>query len=339
MDYPKVSILIPTLNSGLVLDECLKSIVDQDYPDGKIEIIVGDGGSTDKTLDIAGKYNTKIVQNPLKTAESGKMIALRNATGDFCVLVDSDNRLPDKNWLNEMIAPLLSHSEAVGSEPWEYTWRKEDGFITRYCALMGMNDPVVYFFGNYDRMNLLTGKWTETLHEEKDFEKYLLVKFDKRGIPTIGANGTVFRTKFLKDTVEGDYLFDIDVLASYIEMNGSVDFIKVKNGIIHTYCESDILKFAKKQNRRIKDFLYHRAIGDRKYDWGYSRLGGLLKFILSGVTVFPLIYQAVKGYTKKKDTAWFFHPLACEITLLEYGLGTISGFFKKAEVSREGWKQ
>jgi len=339
MDYPKISILIPTLNAGSVLENCLRSIEIQDYPKDKVDIILGDGGSTDKTLEIGKRYGVRIVQNSLKTGESGKMVALKEAAGEFCALVDSDNILPTKNWLKEMINPLLNNPEAVGSEPWEYTWRKEDGFITRYCALIGMNDPMVYFFGNYDRLNLLTGKWTEVLHEEKDFGGYILARFDKRGIPTIGANGTVFRTKFLRDNVNGDYLFDIDILSSFIQKNGSVDFVKVKNGIIHTYCERDIGKFAKKQRRRIKDFLYHKSVGDRKYDWESSKSGGLIKFILSCVLIFPLVYQSFKGYAKKKDSAWFFHPLACWITLWEYGLGYISGFFKKEEVSREGWKQ
>ncbi|MBW6441646.1 glycosyltransferase family 2 protein [Patescibacteria group bacterium] len=338
-EYPKISILTPTLNSESVLEDCLKSISIQDYPKEKIEIIIADGGSVDKTLEIAQKYGAVIVENRLKTGEAGKKVALDHSTGEFCALIDSDNILPDEKWLKEMIEPLLNHSEAVGSEPWKYTWRKKDGFITRYCALIGMNDPLVHFLGNYDRMNLLTGKWTEVSRDEKDMGDYLLVNFDNRGIPTIGANGTVFRKSFLKDNVRGDYLFDIDVLAEYVQRNGSVSFIKVKNGIIHTFCESNIGKFAKKQRRRVKDFLYHRSVGDRKYDWEGSNSFGILKFILSCVLVFPLFFQAFRGYFKKKDFAWFFHPLACWITLWEYGWGYIFGFFKKEEITREGWGQ
>ena len=339
MEYPKVSILIPTLNAQSVLENCLKSIEMQDYPKDMIEIIIADGGSKDGTLDIGRKYSARILNNPLKTAEAGKMVALREASGDFCALIDSDNILPHSDWLKRMIEPLIENPSVVGSEPWEYMWRKDDGFITRYCALIGMNDPMVYFLGNYDRMNLLSGKWTEVKCEEKDLGKYILVKFDKKGIPTVGANGTVFRTAFLKDNVDGDYLFDIDVLSSFIQKNGSVYFIKVKNGIIHTYCEGDIGKFARKQRRRVKDFLFHKSIGDRKYDWESSTSGGLFKFILSCLLVFPLIYQALKGYTKKKDFAWFFHSLACWITLWEYGMGYISSFIKNEEVNRDSWKQ
>jgi len=339
MEYPKVSFLIPTLNAESVLEDCLKSISIQNYPKDKVEVLIADGGSEDNTLELAKKYKAKVINNRLKTAEAGKMTALKASAGEFCAFVDSDNRLPDKTWLKDMIEPLINHVDVVGSEPWEYTWRKSDGFITRYCALIGMNDPMVHFLGNYDRVNLLTGKWTEVPHEEEDLGKYILVKFDNRGIPTIGANGTIFRTQFLKSAVHGDYLFDIDILSEFIQKEGSVKFIKLKRGIIHTYCENDILKFARKQRRRVRDFLYHKSVGDRKYNWEKSSTRGIIKFVLASVTIIPLFCQATKGYLKKRDLAWFFHPLACEITLWEYSSGAFISLFKKQQASRKGWKQ
>lgn len=340
MDWPKVSIITPTLNAAAVLEKELASVVSQDYPTEKIEIIIADGGSTDTTVEVAKKYGAKVVENPLKTGEAGKAVGVRASSGEFIALIDSDNILPTNTWLKEMIAPLLENPQAVGSEPWEYTWRKEDSFITRYSALIGMNDPFVHFLGNYDRMNLLTGKWTEVPHEEEDRGEYLLVTLDKRGVPTIGANGTVFRAEFLKQNLTGDYLFDIDIIAKAIKEQGSVQFIKTKNGIIHTFCEASVGKFARKQRRRVRDFLYHKSVKkDREFDWETGSNLGMVKFLGSCVTVVPLFFQAIKGYSKKRDLAWFFHPLACEFTLWEYGWGTIRGMFKKSELTREGWKQ
>ncbi len=340
MDLPKVSIVTPTLNAGSVLKNELNSVKEQDYPEKQIEIIIADGGSTDNTLEIAENYGARILENPLKTAEAGKAVGVKEARGEFIVLLDSDNILPTDQWLKEMIIPLLENPSAAGSEPWEYTWRKEDSFITRYSALIGMNDPLVHFLGNYDRKNLLTGKWTEVPRDEKDMGNYLLVKLDTRGIPTIGANGTVFRADYLKNNLEGDYLFDIDIIAKTINEEGSVNFIKVKNGIIHTFCEGNVGKFARKQRRRVKDYLFHKSKGDRSYEWQTSRNNkGLLIFIFSCMTVVPLIYQSIKGYTRKKDIAWLFHPLACKITLWEYGMGMVKGMFIKGQLSREGWKQ
>lgn len=342
----KISIIIPTLNAAEVLKSCLESIANQNYPKDDMEIIVSDGGSTDDTVNIAKHYGAIIIQNKLKTGEAGKAVGVRHSRGEYVALVDSDNILPSREWLNEMLIPLSKHPEAVGSEPWSYTWREEDGFITRYCALIGMNDPMVHFLGNYDRINLLTGMWTEVSHDEKDMGNYLLVKLDKRGIPTIGANGTVFKSSFIKQNISGNYLFDIDILAKEIARSGSVTFIKVKNGIVHTFCERNIGKFARKQKRRITDYMYHKNIArDRDYDWESMGIGGsnssigLIKFTLSCLTVFPLVYQSIHGYMKKPDTAWFFHPLACEITLWEYGLGRILSMFKKEEFNREGWSQ
>ncbi|MFC1700109.1 glycosyltransferase family 2 protein [Patescibacteria group bacterium] len=343
---PKISIAMPTLNSIKVLKACLDSITRQDYPKSRVEIIVADGGSTDGTIELAKKYGAKVFHNKLKTAEAGKVVAVKNTTGDFIGLIDSDNVLPTKNWFKQMIKPLLKHPKALGSEPWKYTWRKKDSFITRYSALIGMNDPFVHFLGNYDRFNLLTGKWTEVKREEKDYGKYILAKFNEDGgLPTIGANGAVFRADFLKKNINGDYLFDIDILSSYLQKKKEVTFIKVKNGIIHTFCEADIFKFAKKQRRRVRDFMFHKwLIKDRYYKWYDKDIfgkepWGMVKFILSCVTVVPLLYQALKGYLKKPDPAWFFHPLACEITLWEYGWGRVLSIFKKQELSRKGWKQ
>lgn len=108
MEWPEISILIPTLNAGKVLESCLKSIRIQDYPKEKIEVIVADGKSHDSTREIAQKYGAQVVENALKTGEAGKMAALKAAGGKFVVLVDSDNILPENTWLKRMIEPLIN---------------------------------------------------------------------------------------------------------------------------------------------------------------------------------------------------------------------------------------
>ena len=118
----------------------------------------------------------------------------------------------------------------------------------------------------------------------------------------------------------------------------------VKNDIVHDYCQGNIVKFAKKQRRRVRDYLFHRTKNNRAYDWGVESMAGTniwagLRFMLSCVTIFTLFIYSIRGYMKKRDSAWFFHPLACEITMWEYVWGTLVSLFKKSELSREGWKQ
>ena len=343
MENLKISVVTPTLNAASVLEAELESIRSQNYPQDKIEIIIADGGSTDNTLEIAKKYNAVVVPNKLKTAEAGKAAGLKVATGDLVALIDSDNILPTNEWLNEMVEPFKTNSEIVGSEPWAYTYREEGGFIERYSALIGMNDPIVMFYKNYDRLNILTGKWTEVDLKTVEHKNWLEVDLEKnKKLPTIGANGTLFKTAFLKQVEIGDYLFDIDVLAIAINKNGLVKFAKVKNSIIHTFCESSISKFSRKQKRRIVDYFYYKSLNLRNVEWeDTSSYVPILKFLFYTVLIFPVLFDSIKGYLKKRDLAvWGFHPIACFITIYQYVVGVIRvKLFGPNPLNRAKWKQ
>ncbi len=53
--YPTVSVITPTLNAAAVLEACLRSVREQDYPPEALEVIVADGGSTDGTQALAAR--------------------------------------------------------------------------------------------------------------------------------------------------------------------------------------------------------------------------------------------------------------------------------------------
>jgi|WetSurMetagenome_2_1015567.scaffolds.fasta_scaffold104719_1 glycosyltransferase involved in cell wall biosynthesis len=61
MEKPLVSIITPSFNQAKFIEETLKSVLSQDYPD--LEYIVIDGGSADNTLAILRKYEGKIKWN------------------------------------------------------------------------------------------------------------------------------------------------------------------------------------------------------------------------------------------------------------------------------------
>lgn len=339
-----ISIVTPTYNSMRTFELYMDAILSQSYPHELMEIIFADGGSTDGTLERIAEYQKKsdirisVYDNPLRTAEAGKAVGVRKAANEVVCLLDSDNIIPDAGWLNRMMAPF-DDELIVASEPIEYTYRKEDNVINRYCALIGMNDPLCMFTGNYDRYCRVTGKWTKVEREEIDCGDYLSIKFRADMIPTIGANGFLMRTKELTENFEGDYLFDIDVLWELFLKNPDLRVAKVKTGIVHLFC-SDVKTFYRKQNRRIKDFLYFSDAKGRKYPWSKLGKGKVVIFALCCVTIIPLIVQAAIGYCRKPDfMAWVFHIAACWITLWVYGWGTIMGLFKKEAANREGWKQ
>lgn len=83
-----LSVVVITFNEEKNLDRCLKSI--QDIAD---EIVITDSFSTDKTLEIARKYNAKIIQQEFLGYGKQKNFATAAATHDWILSLDADEAL------------------------------------------------------------------------------------------------------------------------------------------------------------------------------------------------------------------------------------------------------
>ena len=340
MNSKLVSFIIPTLNSGSVLNSCLHSIISQNLPSSDYEIIIADGGSTDNTLKIAQKYKCKIIKNTLKTAEAGKAVGVKNSHAKYICLIDSDNILPQKNWLKKMLYPLEKNQQIIGSEPIKFTYRPKSGIIERYSALIGANDPYAFVTGVFDRQNYIDGRWTHLNIDQIDQHQYILITLKPHEpIPTIGANGTIFRSSFLKKNLHSDYLFDIDIISLVLKQtNQPLLFAKVKGGIIHTFCESSIKKFIKKQSRRLTDYYIYQ--NQRQYNWNTSLKSGPITFIFYTLLIFPPIVDSIIGFIRRPDLVWLLHPFFCWLTLVIYIWVTLKHRLGLLHpISRTSWRQ
>jgi len=336
----RLSIVIPVLNSGRTLGACLDAIRAQRRPRTDYEIVIADAGSTDDTLAIARAHEVDVITaNPLKTGEAGKTAGIKAAHGDLIALVDSDNILPDPDWLDRLLAPF-DDPAILAAEPLEYTVRAEDPALTRYFALLGMNDPLCLFTRNYDRLSAVTGRWTGLAVPTRDRGDWLELTLDGTALPTIGANGFIFRRSLLDGTNWDPYLFDIDILCERIRRDGPVRVAKVKTGIVHLYC-ARLGDFARKQRRRIRDFLYFAQAKGRSYPWNKSRTSGIVLFALATATILPIAVQACIGFRRRPDRAWLYHVPVCVITLWVYGCGALAKTFgrKVAMADRSTWQK
>jgi glycosyltransferase involved in cell wall biosynthesis len=107
----RVSFCIPTLNNEDTLDKCLKSIVNQEYPD--TEIVIVDGGSTDNTIEIAKKYTERIYfdNGPLGSA---RQTSIEHSTGEILALFDSDITVPHSKWLANAVR-YFNYSDKIST--------------------------------------------------------------------------------------------------------------------------------------------------------------------------------------------------------------------------------
>lgn len=84
----KITAIIPTLNEEVHIEDSIKSV---DFAD---EIIVIDSFSTDSTVELAKKYQVKIVQRVFDDFSSQKNFAIELAKNDWIFVLDADERVP-----------------------------------------------------------------------------------------------------------------------------------------------------------------------------------------------------------------------------------------------------
>jgi cellulose synthase/poly-beta-1,6-N-acetylglucosamine synthase-like glycosyltransferase len=111
MRYPKVSILIPARNEERVIGRILQRMTELTYPKDKMEVIVIDDASTDKTSAIANQYATtyeyiKVIRRSEKHGGKGKASALnagfKNSSGEIIFCFDADY-YPQSNIIEKLV--------------------------------------------------------------------------------------------------------------------------------------------------------------------------------------------------------------------------------------------
>ncbi len=327
--------MIVTLNNEKTIEECSKSIKNQEYPVRKIEYLNIDGGSTDNTGKILKKYGFNVVRSPIpKNAEAQRGIGLQLASNNLIVSIDADNYLPNRQWLRKMIQPFIDDPKIIHANTKYYTYRKNDTILNRYFALFGMVDPIVYYVGRPDRLPQYVRNWRlgKVLKKTDD---YVSVEFNNNTLPTVGCNGVVYR----RDVVLGhaqskpEQFLHIDVFADLVT-KGFNRFAIVNTDVIH----DTAVNLSALMKKRIA-FLqgYYLKVNTsglkRRYLIYNPRraqdLARLLLFMFYTVTFFRPIVDSVRGYLVIHDMAWFLHPIMCWIYMYAYSITTIRKMFQK----------
>lgn len=89
MTRPAISVVVCTKNEEARLEACLQSIV-ANHPE---EIIVCDGGSTDRTLEIAAAYTDRIITSAHSNLTLDRQRGIDAATHELIAMIDADHRL------------------------------------------------------------------------------------------------------------------------------------------------------------------------------------------------------------------------------------------------------
>lgn len=93
-DYPLISIVTPSFNHGDYIEETIRSVIDQKYPN--LEYVINDGGSTDNTTEILKKYSSDQLRW-ISEKDNGQADAinhgLQSSGGEIMAYLNSDDLL------------------------------------------------------------------------------------------------------------------------------------------------------------------------------------------------------------------------------------------------------
>lgn len=111
MKRSQISVVIPVRNVETMIGRCLEAVFLQSYQ--PYEVIVVDGHSTDRTVEIVSKYPAKIVHEEYGTVGGARQVGLENSKGEYIAFTDADC-IPERNWLENLVKELGEDSVGAG---------------------------------------------------------------------------------------------------------------------------------------------------------------------------------------------------------------------------------
>jgi len=114
---PFISVVIPVRNEENHIEAVLKRLEAQNYPKNRMEILVADGNSTDRTGEIvdgfaqASEIRVRRLSNPAQLSSAGRNVGIKNASGDVVAFIDGHCEIPGDDLLTS-IADLFSRTNA-----------------------------------------------------------------------------------------------------------------------------------------------------------------------------------------------------------------------------------
>ena len=118
-DRPSLSVIVPCRNEERYIARCLDSILANDYPAARFEVLVVDGRSEDGTRQQVVEYATRhpsirLLDNPKRVTPAALNTALREATGEIIVRMDAHAIYP-RTYISQLVAALQeSGADSVG---------------------------------------------------------------------------------------------------------------------------------------------------------------------------------------------------------------------------------
>ena len=162
-NWPLITIQIPTFNEPIAL-RCAKKCLELDYPENRLEIIIGDDSNDKNVSSLIDRFAKK--HKKIKITRRGSNIGfkpgnlnhmLKYSNGEIIVVFDSDF-VPPKNFLKKVVPPFLE-DERVGcvQAKWKYLNLKQNRVSKLASAALMVYQNILAVINQKNGVSLLFG--------------------------------------------------------------------------------------------------------------------------------------------------------------------------------------
>jgi glycosyltransferase involved in cell wall biosynthesis len=186
--WPRITVVTPSFNQGRYLEETIRSVLLQGYPN--LEYMVVDGGSSDESVDVIRAYEDRLawwVSEKDRGQSHAINKGLARATGDVLAYLNSDDLYepgalracarafrPGVDWV---AGKVLCWEE--GQDPWPFPELPGRG-VTRWLLGCPISQPGALWSA---RLQQEAGPFREDLHYTMDYEFWLRLRLALRARP------------------------------------------------------------------------------------------------------------------------------------------------------------
>jgi len=333
---PLVSIIIPCRDEEKFINKCLDSIIANDYPKNRFELLVVDGMSNDGTRGILKHYVQKYsyirrLDNPKKITSCALNIGIKNSRGELILWMSAHNKY-EKEYISKCVKYLVRYNaDAVGgiikARP------RKDNLIEKSICI-----ATSHSFGvgkSYHKIGSKNQQWADTAfgvcYKREIFEK--IGTFNEK---LVRGQDMEFSLRLKKAGLKT--LLSPDIVSSYYPRTEFKSFIKhnFTNGVwaILPFKYSSIIPISW---RHLVPFVFVSSI---------ITTGALSIFFLASFWLFLSIvglyflfniYFSTKIFIKERNLIYLLAmPIIFASLHMGYGLGSIWGVLKII-VSKQFW--
>ncbi|MDI6802526.1 MAG: glycosyltransferase [Bacteroidota bacterium] len=141
----KISVVIPTLQEEKIIVGILSQFTADLKKSHNIELVISDGGSTDRTLEIARKYADVVVENKNRVKQNisiGRNTGARSSSGDILVFINGDTLISDINFFFTHLRKVIELPSVKGITAPVYIYPEIETFADNFFH----NFLNVYFY-------------------------------------------------------------------------------------------------------------------------------------------------------------------------------------------------